>query len=102
MTNQEFLTKELKDISQVYSGKRNHCRCGCGGDYTATSFMKEPRSEVNDKLVEKRLKRAKKLVENGADVSSPDGYNFFDVETGNNRCLTFYFDELKTTKKKSK
>ena len=101
MTNQEFLTKELKDISQVYLGKRNHCRCGCGGTYTSTSYADEPRrSDVDDKLVERRLKRAKKLVEEGGDVDSFDGANYFDVETGNNRCLTFYFDDLKEQKKK--
>ena len=52
----------------MYSGKRNCCRCECGGNYNATSFMINPRSEVNDGLVEKRLKRAQRLVENGADV----------------------------------
>ncbi len=93
MNTEKFFQAELKNISQVYSGKRNCCRCGCGGTYTATSYMVEPRSDINDKLVEKRLKRAKKLVLEGADVEFGD--NYIDIETGNNRCLTFYFDELK-------
>lgn len=93
MNTEKFLQIELKDVSKVYSGKRNCCRCGCGGTYTATSYMVEPRSDINDKLVEKRLKRAKKLVLEGVDVDFGD--NYVDIETGNNRCLTFYFDELK-------
>lgn len=80
-------------ISQVYLGKRNCCRCGCGGDYTATSYMINPRSEENDKLVAQRLRRAQKLVREGADVDYGD--NYVDVETGNDRTLTFYFDEVK-------
>ena len=93
MTKEQFLNATLNQISQVYSGKRHCCRCGCGGDYTATSFMVEPRSDVNDSLVEKRLKRAKRLVESGADVDYGDTY--VDIETGDNRALTFYFDEIK-------
>ena len=93
ISKEEFLKKELKDISQVYSGKRECCRCGCGGTYTATSFMEGPRSEVNNSLVQKRLDRAKRLVLAGADIQTGD--NFFDIQTGNDRCLCFYFDELK-------
>ena len=91
-TKEDFLKANLSDISQVYSGKRHHCRCGCGGDYISTTYMKNNRSDINDKLAEKRLKRAKKLVEQGADFDA--GGTYFDVETGNNRCLTFYFDDL--------
>lgn len=93
MNKEKFLNLELNQISQVYSGKRDCCRCGCGGDYIATSFMENPRTEVDDKLVEKRLKRAKKLIEEGADVLYDDIYA--DVQTGKDRTLTFYFDELK-------
>jgi hypothetical protein len=92
MTKEQFLSATLNQISQVYSGKRHCCRCGCGGDYTSTSFMANPRSDVNDLLVENRLKRAKRLVESGADVAYGDTY--VDIETGNNRALTFYFDEI--------
>lgn len=93
ITKDKFLTSELKDISQVYLGKRNCCRCGCGGEYASTSYMDEPRADVNDELVAKRLKRAKKLVQEGANIDAGD--NYFDVQTGNDRTLTFYFDELK-------
>lgn len=93
MESTNFLDLKLNQISQVYSGKRDCCRCGCGGDYTATSYMKEPRSDVNDKLVERRLKRAKKLVAEGAEVIYDETYA--DVQTGEDRTLTFYFDDLK-------
>jgi hypothetical protein len=89
----DFLNVTLDQISQVYSGKRDCCRCGCGGEYTATSFMESPRSDINDQLVSKRLNRAKRLIREGAEFLS--GSNYFDVKTGNNRTLTFYFDEQK-------
>ena len=93
LTRSTFLEAKLENISQVYMGKRNCCRCGCGGDYTATSYMVNPRSDINDKLVEERLKRAKIKVLAGANVDYGD--NYVDVQTGNDRTLTFYFDELK-------
>jgi hypothetical protein len=92
MNKETFLELSIESISQVYMGKRRHCRCGCGGEYTATSYMKEPRSTVNDMLVYQRLKRAKMLVLNGADVDY--GQTYIDVQTGENRSLTFYTDEL--------
>lgn len=92
MNKETFLRLSIESISQVYMGKRRHCRCGCGGEYTATSYMKEPRSTVNDALVSKRLKRAKALVLSGADVDY--GQTYIDVQTGENRSLTFYTDEL--------
>lgn len=97
ITKLEFISKELKDISQVYSGERDCCRCGCRGTYTATSFMENPHSDVNNKLIEKRLKRCKQLVLDGAQFDSGDTY--VDVTTGNNRSMCFYFDDLKKTKK---
>ena len=92
MNKETFLRLSIESISQVYMGKRRHCRCGCGGEYTATSYMKEPRSTVDDALVSKRLKRAKALVLSGADVDY--GQTYIDVQTGENRALTFYTDEL--------
>lgn len=94
MNKSSFLEASLTQISQVYYGKRNHCRCGCGGTYTATTYMVEPRTDnVNDESVAKRLRRAKKLVMSGADVDY--GTTYVDVQTGENRTLTFYFDEVK-------
>ena len=93
MNQEKFLALTLDKISQVYNGRRNCCRCGCGGDYVATSFMQNPRSEVNDSLVAKRLKRAQALVREGANTEYGD--TWIDVETGRDRTLTFYVDELK-------
>jgi len=93
ITKEQFLNATLNQISQVYSGKDHHCRCGCGGEYVATSFMEEPRSDVNDSLVAKRLARGKRLVELGAIVEYGDIY--VNIETGDNKALTFYFDEVK-------
>jgi hypothetical protein len=93
MNKEKFLGAKLENISQVYYGKRNCCRCGCGGEYTASSYMLEARSNVNDSIVEKRLKRAKKLIEAG-NVDVDFGDTYIDIETGNNRTLTFYFDDV--------
>ena len=94
MNKEQFLQATVSQVSQVYSGKRNCCRCGCGGDYTATSFIVKPRTDdINDVLVAKRLKHAQRLVLEGADVDW--GSNYVDIETGDNRCLAFYFDEVK-------
>ena len=93
MNKEQFLQLQLKDISQVYSGKRDCCRCGCGGTYTATSFMKDARSNIDDTLVLKHKNRAKRLVLSGGDVDF--GNNYIDIETGEDRTLTFYIDDLK-------
>ena len=94
MTKEQFLEATVSQVSQVYSGKRNCCRCGCGGTYTATTFMEKPRTdEINNELVAKRLKRAQRLILQGADVDF--GGSYIDVQTGKDRTLTFYVDELK-------
>jgi len=93
INKEQFLSTTINQISQVYSGKDHHCRCGCGGEYVATSFMEDPRSDVNDSLVAKRLARAKRLIESGAVVEYGDTY--VNIETGDNKALTFYFDEIK-------
>jgi hypothetical protein len=94
MNQEQFLQATVSQVSQVYSGKRDCCRCGCGGTYTATTFMEKPRTdEINDALVAKRLKRAQGLVLEGAEVDY--GGTYIDVKTGQDRTLTFYFDEIK-------
>jgi hypothetical protein len=94
MNKGQFLESQISQISQVYSGKRYCCRCGCGGTYTATTYMVNSRTDnVNDESVAKRLRRAKKLVMSGAEVDY--GTTYVDVQTGENRTLTFYFDEVK-------
>lgn len=94
MNVERFLSLKLSEVSQVYSGKRNCCRCGCGGKYTATSFMESPRSEVDNAKVLKSLEKAKRLVKAGHDVDFGD--NYIDIETVPGRCLTIYIDEIKS------
>lgn len=93
MNKETFLSLGIESISQVYLGKDRHCRCGCGGEYIATSFMEKPRSDVDDSLVAKRLERAKKLISEGAEYEF--GPNYLNLVTGDNRCLCFYFDDIK-------
>lgn len=93
MNTQSFLQATIAQVSQVYKGKRHHCRCGCGGKYVATSYMVEPRSEVSDSLVARRLKQAQELVSSSR-VNVDYGSSYVDVEIGPNKSLTFYFDEV--------
>ena len=91
-TPEEFLNATLNQVSQVYVGKDNCCRCGCGGTYVATSFMKDPRSGVNDSLAQRRLTKAQNLVKAGTDVDF--GGTYVNVVSGNNRAICIYFDEI--------
>lgn len=95
-----FLNCKINDISQVYVGKRNGCRCGCRGNYLATSFMDNPRSEVNDKKVKIFLKKAKKLVEQEQElkIDIDIGDSYIDIELPHDNTYTFYFDEIKDKK----
>lgn len=97
MTKEKFLAITIDEISQVYCGGNHVCRCGCKGDYVATSHMINPRSEVNDKLVRTRLNRAKLLIEKGAEYEIGSNHiNIVVSEHGKHgRALTFYFDEVK-------
>lgn len=93
ITIEQFLQMEIHNISQVYMGRDRCCRCGCGGTYTATSFMQDPRSDVDDRLVNTRLTRAKRIIQGGGEYDLTETY--INIPTGRDRCLTFYFDELK-------
>lgn len=91
-SKEDFLNASISQISSVYSG-REGCRCGCLGDYVTSSYSTEQRSEINDELIIKRLKRAKNLVNKGATFEIGDTY--LNLITGKKSVLTFYFDELK-------
>jgi len=93
MNKETFMNLTIANISAAYVGKDADCRCGCCGGYIETSNMVNPQSEVNDKLVEKRLKRGKRLIESGAKADFNTTY--VNISTGDNRALTIYFDELK-------
>ncbi len=77
ITKEMFLNSDVSQVAKIYVGKRNCCRCGCGGDYF---------TDGNDK----RLKRAKKLINDGAVVDYYD--TCVDIEIGINRSLTIYFN----------
>lgn len=93
ITIEQFLSAEVSNVSQVYLGKDRNCRCGCGGTYVSTSFMENPRSDVNDTLADTRLRRAKKLYLAGAETDF--GTTYVNVVSGDNRAITVYFDEVK-------
>ena len=56
--------------------------------------MVQPRRDINDKLVARRLKQAQMLVLKG-NVTVEYGDTWVDIETSYDRSLTFYFDEVK-------
>ena len=85
---------QLDQISQIYLGKNHYCRCGCGGTYVSTSYMEDPRNDVDDKLAGSRLKRAKKLALNTDSVVDYSD-NHINIGYGDNRAITIYLDELK-------
>ena len=90
ITKEQFLSFTFRNVSQVYRGKQNCCRCGCGGTYTSTTFAKDVRSPIDDHKVHLALKRAQKLVQEGAEVDFDAEY--VEVTTGKDRTLTFYFE----------
>ena len=84
---------QLKNISTIYIGKDHHCRCGCGGKYVSSSFMDNPRSEVNDIQILNLLQRAQKY--NKKYNTAEYGETYINVSMKNNRCICIYTDELK-------
>jgi hypothetical protein len=88
----DFLNATLNQVSQVYVGKDNCCRGGCGGTYVSTTFMKDARSEVNNSLAQRRLSKAQNLVRAGAEVDYQGSY--VNVVSGNNRAICVYFDDI--------
>lgn len=92
-SKEDFMKVTIDKISSVYNGKDDCCRCGCKGNYTHTTYGKQNTyTKPNDSLVKKQLNRAKKLIEQGAPTEG--GGTYFSVTTGNDRCYTFYFDDL--------
>lgn len=85
---------KIENISQIYLGDDRACRCGCVGNYIASTYMKEPRSEVNNSLIQRRLSKALRLIEKEkAEVEY--GSNHINVSYGKNKAITIYTDELK-------
>lgn len=74
ITIENFKSLTVKDISKIYLGKGNNCRCGCAGDYA---------DKDDEKLLEKRLKNAQKLFAKSAEyVIASDGMYIDIVKSG--------------------
>lgn len=89
----EFNALKIENVSMIYNGQNNCCRCGCKGKYVSTTFMENPRSEVNDKRATTLLNKAKRLVDEGAVIEFSD--NNYNIESGEKNAITIYIDELK-------
>lgn len=95
ITEEFFLNSEVSQISETYYGKADYCYSYYSkyfGKYIDTSFMFNPKNKVDDKLVERRLKRAKLLVKQGAEVEY--GTVHVTVKNKYNKAFVFYFDEF--------
>lgn len=84
----------LDQVSKIYLGQDNVCRCGCRGDYVTTTYSKYIRNydNVDNKLANRRLKQAQRLVRDGAKVVYKDTY--INVSYGNDRAITLYTDDV--------
>jgi hypothetical protein len=92
MTKEEFLKIDITKVSQAYYGKDNCCRCGCRGTYYATSYMIEPRSDVDNDKVQEFLEAAQeKVFKKDKGVEYSDCY--VNVPFGKN-AICIYFDEV--------
>lgn len=91
MTLNDILTKAGKTVSEIthiYHGKDNHCRCGCGGNY----FYPGDRG----------FKRAVNAMSKSdfycfnVDFGTSKGYNFINIPTvddgAEGKCYCIYFD----------
>jgi hypothetical protein len=75
------------ELDQIYLGKQDCCRCGCGGDYA---------DQDNPELLNKRFNRFKRMAEVGALISYIDSKQLIlEITTGQDRCLTVYLNPKK-------
>lgn len=96
-TIEQVLALAPTEVSMVYTGIDRICRCGCGGEYYATTMHKGARASIDDKQVARLLNRAKKLIREGV---SYDLYEFgINVPTHDKskrgKAIMLYWDELK-------
>ena len=72
---------KLENIRQVYRGKLDNCRCGCGGDYLYTQNEADKMNEGRDKYFIKgsdvAIKNDLKKFESG---KFPIKYSYNDTE----------------------
>jgi hypothetical protein len=80
MTQKPTFTAE--NVTRIYLGADNVCRCGCKGDY----------QDRGEPLFDKRLKRFAKMWENYQPTDDDLGGFYLNMSYGNDRALTVYFD----------
>jgi hypothetical protein len=80
MTQKPTFTAE--NVTRIYLGADNACRCGCKGDY----------QDRGDPLFEKRVKRFAKMWETYQPGDDDLGGFYLNLSYGNDRALTVYFD----------
>lgn len=95
ITKEIFLNMTIENIAYVYYGNNTNIYGKRKGEYVATSFMFQPSigTKIDDKLVERRLKKAKKAINDGALFLIFNNLNIVDVSVGEDKTLTFYLDE---------
>lgn len=75
------------ELDKIYIGKRDCCRCGCGGDYA---------DQDSPGLLNKRFNRFKRMAEMGDLITYIDSRQLIlEITTGKNRCLTVYLNPKK-------
>lgn len=90
--------RKLSDITRIYSGRENCCRCGCGGRYF-------DRGTVGFTRAINKMKRDDfKPLPKGADMYASYGLqksrgiefgeNYVDIpyDSDNDKCYCLYFD----------
>lgn len=70
-------------VTRIYWGQDNWCRCGCAGEYT---------DREEGKLFDSRLARFMKMLSTYSPRESDVGLNYRNISYGKDRALTVYFD----------
>lgn len=73
---------DIEKATRVYTGKDNHCRCGCGGRYFEKGSVGFTRAMNN----------YKKRVHNNdyIKIEGDSNYEYLNMSLENNKAITFY------------
>lgn len=82
---------KFENIDEIYVGQDECCRCGCKGTYAKTSHSEPDYKTPDDKLVARRLNKAKSLIEQGAEFEYDPECGYLNIVSGNDRAYTVYF-----------
>jgi len=88
-TDEKYVEFDESKIEQIYYGKGNCCRCGCGGYYA------QPDSDIQtDKDI---MRKALKLFRSGKrEIESIDGF-VFEIKLSGDKVYCLYTDEPQKT-----